>query len=201
MDNKKLAQTAQQILKTQGHDIPVGHVYELFSKLVGHPSWNVAKVSNVVFAKVLDAPTVQEIAQTVVTGDGKLFDVKIKASYDGEVTKYYRINAESERQAKEVITEYLDYAHGNKDSDNEAPKFPQTSVLLKTESDVGDFSYGNWELIDSVSYEAEVEEVYPVDEKTTKHVYMMERMNDEFRGLSPTQVVDKVQTTLKQMKD
>lgn len=43
MDSKTLATSLHKLLKDQGHEMPLGHVYEALSKLSGHKSWNVAK--------------------------------------------------------------------------------------------------------------------------------------------------------------
>lgn len=192
MDNKKLAQSAQTILKEQGHDISLGHVYELFSKLAGANSWNVAKAQNLMLAKVLDGPTREEPAEKAILDGGALFDVKIKAQYDGEVSKFYRVSADSEAQAREIIAEYLEYAHGNKDSDKEKPKFEQVALLVKEELDTAGFQYSNWEMIDSVGYEAEVTESYQVEQKEVEHIRRMQKYNDEFKNLNAAQVADKV---------
>jgi hypothetical protein len=177
VDNKKLAQTAQKILKEQGHDLPLGHVYELFSKLSGVNSYNVAKAKNVQFAQVLPGPDREKIVALGTGGD--LFDVKIKTSYDGEVTKFYRISAHSETQARQIIEEYLEYAHGNKDSDKHQPTYPQVEQLIHDELDVADFSYSNWEMIDSVPYEAKIETVYPVNKETTESVWRMYKLTGD----------------------
>lgn len=42
-ENKDLVKTAHKILKAQGHDIPLGHVYELFARIEGYKDWNTAK--------------------------------------------------------------------------------------------------------------------------------------------------------------
>lgn len=199
--NKKIAKQAQEILKSQGHDVSLGHMYELLSKLSGFSSHNVAKSLGVEFAVVLPGPEQKEIAETVVNGSGDLFDVKIKTSYDGEVTKFYRINADSEAQARQIIEEYLEFAHGNKDSDKEKPAFPQVVTLIKSELDTGGFQYADWEMIDSVPYEAKVETVYPVDKKTAEHVRRMQQYNQEFKNLNASQIADKVQSTIAGIKD
>lgn len=45
--NKDLSKSAQLILKELGHDISIGHAYELLSKLAGYNSWNVANAAGV----------------------------------------------------------------------------------------------------------------------------------------------------------
>lgn len=66
MDSKTLATNAHVILKEMGHEIPLGHVYELFSKLSGYQSWNVAKTKNgfVPIMTQLDIPNTTDIINT-----------------------------------------------------------------------------------------------------------------------------------------
>jgi len=45
-DNKNLARKVQVSLKDLGHEIPLGHCYELLAKLSGFASYNVAKAKN-----------------------------------------------------------------------------------------------------------------------------------------------------------
>ena len=192
MDNKKLAQSAQSILKEQGHDIPLGHVYELFSKLAGAKSWNVAKAQGLMLAEVMAGPTIEDPAAKAILDEGSIFSVKIKAHYEGEVSKFYRVSATSEKQAREIVQEYLDFANGDKDSDNETPKFKQAAMLIAEELDTAGFQYANWEMIESVGYTATVEEVYPLDPKEVEHIRRMQRYNEEFKNLNAAQVADKV---------
>lgn len=52
--NKNIIEQAKTILEKQGYKVKTGHLYELFSKLVGESSWNVAKAKNSNFEKVLN---------------------------------------------------------------------------------------------------------------------------------------------------
>lgn len=47
--SKDFVKTAQTILKDQGHEIPLGHVYELFARLGGYNDWNTAKADGAEF--------------------------------------------------------------------------------------------------------------------------------------------------------
>lgn len=49
MDNKKIIQKTQSLLKEYGHEVKTGHLYEIFSKLSNESSWNVASNKNVSF--------------------------------------------------------------------------------------------------------------------------------------------------------
>lgn len=48
-NNKPIISKAQVLLKEYGHDVKTGHLYEIFSKLAGESSWNVAKVKKTSF--------------------------------------------------------------------------------------------------------------------------------------------------------
>lgn len=52
--NKQIIEKAKEILEKKGYEVKTGHLYELFSKLAGHSSWNVAKVAGEAFEKVLE---------------------------------------------------------------------------------------------------------------------------------------------------
>jgi hypothetical protein len=48
-NNQQIINKAQTILKEFGYEIKLGHLYEMFSKLEGYKSWNVAKAKDVEF--------------------------------------------------------------------------------------------------------------------------------------------------------
>lgn len=54
MDSKLLATRTRTLLKEMGHDVSLGHIYELYSKLSGYKSWNVASQQKDPFKKLLD---------------------------------------------------------------------------------------------------------------------------------------------------
>lgn len=47
--NKPIIAKAQALLREYGHEVKTGHLYEVFSKLAGEPSWNVAKAKQTSF--------------------------------------------------------------------------------------------------------------------------------------------------------
>ena len=40
--NSQLAKNVKKSLKELGHEIPLGHAYELISKMSGYPNWDTA---------------------------------------------------------------------------------------------------------------------------------------------------------------
>lgn len=53
--NKSLIKKAQSELKALGYDIKSGHLYEVFSKLSGESSWNIASAKSVDLSKALNS--------------------------------------------------------------------------------------------------------------------------------------------------
>jgi hypothetical protein len=53
-DNKAIVKKTQEILKEQGYDIKLSHVYELFSKLSGVKDWNSAKALDKDFGQLVN---------------------------------------------------------------------------------------------------------------------------------------------------
>lgn len=47
--NKQFVQKAQELLKERGHEIPIGHLYEVFARLGGFKDWNTASAADVRF--------------------------------------------------------------------------------------------------------------------------------------------------------
>ena len=142
MDSKLLATTAHKLLKEMGHEMPLGHVYELFSKLSGHKSWNVAKTKDG-FQPVINSVMAYSIPQS-----GGTYEVKVTAEVaDGmsniELKKYYRVNAGSESEAEAIIAAYIDYRENETAS---ALSIPGVAQLLECEDD-SDYRNNNWELI------------------------------------------------------
>lgn len=68
--NKPIVLKAQAILKEYGYDVKLGHLYEVFSKLSGETSWNVAKVKETSFQdQVLSktkSPTLAEVDEELI---------------------------------------------------------------------------------------------------------------------------------------
>lgn len=140
MDSKLLAANAHKLLKEMGHDLPLGHVYELFSKLSGHKSWNVAKTKDG-FEPVLKIV----LKEAVQLSKESNYEVKITidTGHDGvELKKYYKVQAESQEEAEKIISDYIRFREGDDDLIiTEAVK-----ILSELESEE-DYLYKNWEII------------------------------------------------------
>ena len=138
MDSKVLAITTHKLLKEMGHDLPLGHVYELFSKLSGHKSWNVAK-SKDGFEPVLRVLSPQSI------GEGN-YEVKITIDEGSiELKKYYKVQANSGEEAEEIVSNYVKYRRGDFDDDF-LSKNEGVRILSELETE-DEYTYENWELI------------------------------------------------------
>jgi len=164
MSNKEIVKQAQAALKELGYPVTLGHVYEMFSKLSGHKSWNVAKSKGVAFVE--HVKSVGEIT-AVAEKSEKTFTVKIYADGDNiELKKYYRISAKDETEAKAIIKEYL-YVQENishEDLSKYKFKFEVTKLLLEKE-DYNDFIYNNWEVTEN-GYEKRLGDAYENTEET-----------------------------------
>lgn len=146
MDSKTLATTAHKILKEMGHEMPLGHVYELFSKLSGHKSWNVAKTKDGF------EPMISSLKNGSV-GEGD-YEVKIVNEDDGiEIKKYYRVQASSEKEAEDIVSAYIKYRC---EDDDKYLSFHEGVRILAEKEDYNSFVYENWEIIDN-RYEPKVQ--------------------------------------------
>ena len=150
--NKAVVTAAKKILKELGHDIPTGHLYELFAKLNGANSWNVAKAKGLTFAQVESAEQAKDVA-ALVKGQ-KVFSVKINTENERKCTKHYQISAESETDALAIMREYIDVRTG--ELTEKEVKREGTKLLLQAEED-SDFDYTNWEVVDSCQYAPDIE--------------------------------------------
>lgn len=142
MDSKKLATSAHQILKEMGHNVSLGHVYELFSKLSGHKSWNVAKT------KGGFQPVINTVMTTTLSVGSGNFEVKVTAEVESgmnnlELKKYYRVRAQSAEEAEKIVNAYIDYRENETES---SMLVPGVGELLYMESEE-DYRTKNWELI------------------------------------------------------
>jgi len=59
--NKDFVRRAQALLKTQGNDVSLGHLYEMFAKLSGHNDWNTAAAAGTTFGFNSDEASIREI--------------------------------------------------------------------------------------------------------------------------------------------
>lgn len=160
--NKDLVKSAKEILKGLGHDISTGHIYELFSKLSGVSSHNVARAQGIQFATVIEQTGKPETVVSDISNGDKLFEVKIKHDTpDTELNKFYLITAESETQARAIVQEYIDVRTWEiKESE---VKYPQTLLLMESEDET-EFEYQNWELV-TKSGSPEISDVYERSEE------------------------------------
>jgi hypothetical protein len=139
MDSKQLATAAHKILKEMGHDVSLGHVYELFSKLSGHKSWNVAKTRDG-FSPVISS------LQPSSVGEGN-YEVKVVNEDDGiAIKKYYRVQANSAKEAEEIVSSYIKYRC---EEDDKYLSFHEGVGILADQEDSNSFTYENWEVIDN----------------------------------------------------
>jgi hypothetical protein len=135
MDSKQLATTAHKILKEMGHEMPLGHVYELFSKLSGHKSWNVAKTKD-------GFDVVFKLMAYGAIGAGN-YEVKVVIEEGNlELKKYYKVKANSDEEANQIISRYIAYRRG----EEEMLSDPSVNILASLESE-DEFLYKNWEII------------------------------------------------------
>lgn len=140
MDSKTLATTTHKILKEMGHEMPLGHVYELFSKLSGHKSWNVAKTKDGF------EPVLRDLSPQAI-GEGN-YEVKITIDEGSlELKKYYRVQANSVEEAEEIVSNYIKYRSGEfEDDENFLLENEGVKILSELESE-DDYLYENWEVI------------------------------------------------------
>jgi hypothetical protein len=54
-NNSDLIKKTKQLLKEYGYDVKTGHLFEVFSKLAGEKSYNVAKTKNISFEEILQS--------------------------------------------------------------------------------------------------------------------------------------------------
>jgi hypothetical protein len=135
MDSKQLATTAHKILKEMGHEMPLGHVYELFSKLSGHKSWNVAKTKD-------GFDVVFKLMAYGAIGEGN-YEVKVVIDEGNlELKKYYKVKANSDEEANQIVSRYIAYRRG----EEEMLSDPSVNILASLESE-DEFLYKNWEII------------------------------------------------------
>ena len=137
MDSKVLAANAHKILKEMGHKLPLGHVYELFSKLSGHKSWNVAKTKDNAFA-----PVIQTILPNIGSGN---YEVKVVIESGSiELKKYYRVEADSEKEAEHIVNAYIKY---RTEQEYSYLDVHEGVSRLAEQEDEEEFFKKNWEVI------------------------------------------------------
>jgi hypothetical protein len=165
--NKDLSKSVQSILKSLGHEISLGHAYELLAKLNGFASWNVASSKSVDLAQILG----RDFHQPVSTGDGAAIANKIQGLFTGKpnklrqfeievktettVFKDYRVMAEDATEARAIVNEYLQIRAGSIEETD--AKFEQTKRLCEIE-DESAFGYDNWG-VEGISLECEAGQV------------------------------------------
>jgi len=163
-ENKAVVAAAKKVLKELGHDVPTGHLYELFSKLGGANSWNVASAKGAAFAQVEGVRPTEDIVAGLAP-DQKVFSVKISTENERKCVKYYQINAASEAEALAFVREYVNVRTG--EIEEKDAKLSGTKLLLEAE-DESDFDYANWSVEDSTGYVPEIEHATELGEKEAK---------------------------------
>lgn len=88
--NKQIVQKSKEILEGLGNTISTGHLYELFSQLSGHKSWNVAKAQGVSFEGVIPKE------ENLNKGDGNCSHVldKLEMVAKSGLSPYYHTHEE-----------------------------------------------------------------------------------------------------------
>lgn len=81
----------QKLLKDYGHEVKTGHLYEIFSKLSGEKSWNVAKVKNISFQKELNLDTDYENTQNINEHIKMLWDKELNQLNENELLFGYSL--------------------------------------------------------------------------------------------------------------
>jgi hypothetical protein len=163
-ESKVLAKKVQSALKELGHEISLGHAYELISKIAGYKSWNVASQDSHFTTKVQETFGNSVQLKTPQETGKRCFKVFLNA--ESLVEKGYYIQAKDEKEAREIMQQYVDYQSGelaNHDDPNESLKegvvlHDQVKKLIEQESS-SDFTYQNWVPWDGSSY-PKVAEVY-----------------------------------------
>lgn len=72
-ENQEIAKQTQKILKDQGYQVKLGHIYELFSKLSGVKDWNSAKALKVDFKNVFSNSEKSVVPSTPVVQDDEIY--------------------------------------------------------------------------------------------------------------------------------
>jgi len=167
VSNKDLVKKSQSILKELGHELPLGHVYELFSKLSGHNNFNVASAKGAVFAELIETGRAEAVDIRDPNSNLPVFTVKLKMESEGvELNKFYKVSASTEGEARKIMEEYIAFREGEFDILH--CQYQQTARLADIESDSG-FSDKNWELAYPGSNPFfRVAEIYPEVKLTTK---------------------------------
>jgi len=126
MSNKEIIQKTKEILKELGHEVPIGHLYELFSKLSGHKNWNVANAKAAVFGNLIKPK-----ALTVQLPDiESLKKYKVFVTQDATLEKFYGVSAKSPEEAQKIVEEFIRMQFGEENSTSNE----QVKQLLKLET-------------------------------------------------------------------
>jgi hypothetical protein len=164
--NKEIVSSAKRILAELGHEIPTGHLYEFFSKLSGEKSWNNANAKKLSFADVEVARQATDITPELAEGT-RLFSVKISTESERKCVKYYRLNAQSEKAAAQIVQEYILVRTG--ELEEKDIKLAGTRLLLEVE-DESDFNWQNWEVADSCIYAPDVEHAVEIEAEEARNI-------------------------------
>lgn len=134
--DKDFANSAKKILNEMGYQISQGHVYQFLAKLAGHKNWQAAKASSGL------SRAIEKTGENYAAGDqGGQYEVKLVMEQgDLELKKYYMVNASSEKEAEEILNEYVSYRNGFSELT------PRIKPLAESE-DEREFQLGNWEVI------------------------------------------------------
>lgn len=145
LSNKDLVQEAKKILADLGNDISTGHLYELFSRLSGQPDHNTAKAKDVKFARVIENRSHPEAVRAFSQNKENVFEVKLKRGSENEIEicKRYIVTAQNEKQAHDIIKEYMSVR--SEEITEDQIKFEETRILLQMEEDY-EFLDNNWEI-------------------------------------------------------
>lgn len=150
--NKEIAKKTQEILKELGHDVSLGHAYELLSRIAGFKSWNVAAKSPEFITKIQEVFTEEpEQIQATKNGNRRQFKIFLKKMVQAE--KAYIFQAEDEKEARKIMNQYIDYQNGElHEYDSKGNRaalkkgvsiHPEVLKLVALEDD-SDFIYKNW---------------------------------------------------------
>jgi hypothetical protein len=159
---KDMAKKIKEAMKSLGHDISLGHSYEVLAKISGYKSWNVASKANDFLPKVNEIKKASVVAlQADEPGkeekEGSKQTFKVFLNAEATVEKAYYIEAKDEKEVRKIMKQYIDCQSGEL-TESEG-LYEVVKKLLEVERD-NSFYYENWSIYDSYGINASVAEVY-----------------------------------------
>lgn len=152
--NKEIAKVLHNSLKSKGHSLPLGHVYEALSQLAGHKNWNIANAGDVDFSKHLFEKNVVDVEE--------IKDVTISESLQKHTN-------ELKQMMGEMIAE---------PATNKVTKGKKKEVSMKLLMKRKDKIYGDFKDIFSTLSDQDIDLLAGIEDKAAKLSYQITSHSD-----------------------